>query len=185
MFLPPIRSLFALAASFAVCGCGSLFFAQVEEPEVCKTSDADYTASTSTGTSSQSASVEFDMPSVFTDLKKLDYTGQFALTFAQIDAKQGIADFSFVDRVVFGLNGVTEPSCSAPNLISYQRQPSDSAASPLVLRPTDSVDLISCLTAGRIKLMVTFTGRLPAAPWSITYQACFRASARVNYLNRK
>jgi hypothetical protein len=47
------------------------------------------------------------------------------------------------------------------------------------------VDLISCLTAGRIRLMVTFTGRLPAAPWSITYQACFRASARVNYLNRK
>jgi|GEM_PF-2651594 len=187
MSFPPVKSLIVLAAACALCGCGSVFFAEVEEPEVCKTSSADFPAAAPVGTATQSTSTDFDVHDQLSELKNVDYTGEFVLTSVEIDASHGIADFGFVDRVDFGLDGVTDPSCSVPELVSYQRDPSasTSAASPLMLHPTNPVDLIHCLSAGTVKIGTTFTGRLPTAPWSVNVKACFRASAKVNYLNRK
>ena len=182
----PAKSLVVLIAAFAVCGCGSVFFAEVEEPEVCKTSSADFPAAPPGGTTSQSASTDFDVHGQLSDLDKLDYTGEFVLTSVQVDAKQGIADFSFVDSADLALSGVTDPSCNVSGLVTYQRDPSaPTAASSLTLRPANSVNLIDCLSAGTVKIATTFSGRLPTAPWSVDIKACFRASVKVNYLNRK
>ena len=182
----PVKSLLVLIAAFGVCGCGSIFFAEIEEPEICKTSSADFSAGPPAGTTTQSASTDFDVHDQLSDLSKVDYAGEFVLTSVQVDAKQGIADFSFVDRVDFGLSGATDSSCSVPGLVSYQRDPSASTvASPLMLHPANSVDLLHCMSAGPMKINTSFTGRLPTAPWSVEIKACFRADAKVNYLNRK
>src|SRR5260370_3999870 len=170
MTFPTVKSLIVLASAFALCGCGSVFFAEVEEPEVCKTSSADFPAAPPVGTTTQSASTDFDVHDQLSELKNVDYTGEFVLTSVQIDASHGITDFSFADRVDFGLDGVTDPSCSVPGLVSYQRDPaaSTAAASPLMLHPANSVDLIHCLIAGTLKIGTTFTGRLPTPTWSVT-----------------
>lgn len=179
-----VRFLPFLFAS-SLLGCGSVFFADVEEPEICKTMPADFPAAPSTGTTSQSTSTELDVHDVFSNLKTLDYTGEFTLTYVRIEANQGITQFTFADSVDVGVVGTTDPSCSAPGLIAYRRGSAASAESPLTLEPSSSVNLMSCLSAGKVAIQTTFTGQLPTAPWSVTVKACFRANAKINYLNRK
>jgi len=175
----------AVLAASGLSGCGSLFFAQLEEPDLCKTVSVDFPATTAPGTSTQMVAVDLDVHSDLAPFNRSDTTTQLQLKYVEFFSPTGIADFGFVDAAKITLQSTSGGSCNLPDLVNYQRDPSSAPQATLTFTGPDAVDLMPCLSAGSASLRTDFSGRLPTTPWSMDTKACFSGKARIHYLGAK
>ncbi len=175
----------SILSAWLVCGCGSLFYAQVEEPELCKTISADFPAAPPVGTTSQSVAVDFDLHSELDSFNQSDMTSSLELKSVEFDAGRGVSDFGFVDAAKITVQGTNNASCNLPDLVDYQRDPSATAQPTLTFPGSSTVDLMPCFKSGKVTIQTNFSGRLPTQTWSMNVKACFSGKARVNYLGGK
>ena len=183
----PLRTLplLLLATCAPLCACGPIFFAQVEEPELCKTVSAAFSAAAAAVRSGESVSVELDVRSELDAFQRADTSTQLRLLYVRFEALRGIQDFDFVDTAVIKVVGTTTPECNLPALVSYQRDPAASPQSNLTFPGPDLLDLAGCLSAEKVTLETDFGGSLPTNDWSMSVKACLSGKARINYLGGK
>jgi hypothetical protein len=184
-----MRCLSSILASVlsagSLCGCGSIFYAQLEEPELCKTMPAAFSPS-APGTTSQRVSVDFDLRSDLERFTHPDATSNLQLKYVQFTATQGTSDFGFVDSAKVTIQAAAgNASCNLPALVDYQRDPSAPAQSPQTFAGSSDVDLMPCLSTSAVSVQTDFSGRLPSNAWSMNVKACFSGKARINYLSGK
>lgn len=175
--------LASVLSACSLCGCGSIFYAQVEEPELCKTVPADFSPS-APGTTTERVSVDFDLRADLERFTRPDTTSNLQLKYVEFAATQGTSDFGFVDSGKVTIQG-TGNACNLPALVDYQRDPSAPAQSTLTFAGSSSIDLMPCLSTSKVSVQVDFTGRLPQNAWSMNVRACFSGKARINYLSGK
>jgi hypothetical protein len=178
-------SFLAVLAASWLSGCGSLFFAQIEEPDLCKTVSVDFPAAPAVGTSTESMAMDFDLRSQLDPFIRPDTTSQLQLKYVQFFAGAGIGDFGFIDSAKITLQSASAGSCPLADLVDYQRDPSSAPQSTQTFTGPAGVDLMPCLSAGSASLRTDFSGRMPTTPWSMDVKACFSGKARINYLGRK
>ncbi|HYR54622.1 MAG TPA: hypothetical protein VEM39_00765 [Myxococcaceae bacterium] len=178
-------TVLAVLSASGLSGCGSLFFAQIEEPDLCKTVSVDFPASPPAGTSAQAVAVGLDLHSDLEPFNRSGTTSQLQLKYVEFFAGTGIADFGFVDAAKITLQSTSGASCNLADLVSYQRDPSSTPQATLTFTGPAAVDLMPCLSAGSASLRTDFSGRLPTTPWSMAAKACFSGKARIHYLGGK
>src|SRR6202158_2478765 len=175
----------AVLSASGLSGCGSLFFAQIEEADLCKTVSVDFPAAPAVGTSGQGVAVYLDLHSDLALFNRSDTTTQLQLKYVEFFARTGIADFGFVDAAKITLQSTSGASCNLADLVNYQRDPSRPPQAALTFIGPDAVDLMPCLSAGSSSLRTDFSGRLPTNSWSMEAKACLSGKARIHYLGGK
>ena len=175
----------AVLSASGLSGCGSLFFAQIEEADLCKTVSVDFPAAPAVGTSAQGVAVDLDLHSDLAPFNRSDTTTQLQLKYVEFFAGTGIADFGFVDAAKITLQSTSGGACNLADLVSYQRDPSSPPQATLTFIGPDAVDLMPCLSAGSASLRTDFSGRLPTNSWSMEAKACLSGKARIHYLGGK
>jgi len=178
-------TVFAVVAASGLSGCGSLFFAQIEEPDLCKTVSVDFPAAPPGGTSAQAVAVDLDLHSDLEPFNRSGTTTQLQLKYVEFLAGTGITDFGFVDAAKITLQSTSGASCNLADLVNYQRDPSSAPQTTLTFTAPDAVDLMPCLSAGSASLRTDFSGRLPTTAWSMDAKACLSGKARIHYLGGK
>src|ERR1700687_252559 len=113
----------AVLSASGLSGCGSLFFAQIEEADLCKTVSVDFPAAPAVGTSAQGGAVDLDLHSDLAPFNRSDTTTQLQLKYVEFFAGTGIADFGFVDAAKITLQSTSGGACNLADLVSYQPDP--------------------------------------------------------------
>jgi hypothetical protein len=180
-----VSSILAVLSVSGLSGCGSLFFAQIEEPDLCKTVSVDFPAAPPVGTSTQGVAVDLDLHSDLEVFNRSGTTSELELKYVEFFAGTGIADFAFVDAAKITLQSTSGGSCNLADLVNYQRDPSSPPQATLTFTGPATVDLMPCLSAGSASLRTDFSGRLPTTSWSMEAKACFSGKARIHYLGGK
>jgi hypothetical protein len=171
----------AVLAAAVLSGCG-VFYAQVDEPELCKTVLADFPAAPPTGTSSQRVSMNFDLHS---DLQSFNHGGTSSnvqLRYVEFDAAQGVSDLGFIDQATIKIQPNGQAACNLPDLVDYSKDPAVAPQATVSFTESQPIELMPCLSAGSIVLESDFSGPLPTSAWSMNVKACFSGKARINYL---
>lgn len=181
------KSLLALAAVFAVTGCGQpIFYADLDEPALCKTV----------------ADVPFDPTTPGADLK-LDFDlpvgqylpGIFEGNDAQVtlylneivfNAKQGITDFNSVDNASISVlpPAGADPSLQTALLLNYTKDPANLPGRTLTVGGERNVELFPYLTTDKDKkarLEAVMQGQLPPNIWTADVRVCLHMKAHFNY----
>lgn len=192
-----------LLASLLATGCNQpLFFAELEEPRLCKTIEEIPFFGTPPGSDLRyevGIPIASELPlfaggqDVETDIHLIE----FALL-----RRGGILDFNDVETAEVIVR--TAPGASEPDalLLSYQRDPANLPGDTLIVGGDRQVNLLPYIfdpgttdggppssldggTAdeGTIGVEVVMTGELPEEAWSADIRACIYMRTRFNYLN--
>ena len=166
-------------------GCGNLsrwFFAELEEPAICKTVIDVPMERTQPG----QELVKRVPPIALSNSIPLfdsDQGGvEFKLLSLEFVGKQGIQDFNSVDAA--WINVLDASDNVGPELIRYDRTPGVLIGNRLTIGGTTDIDLVPFLTSGgEISVEARMTGALPPNPWFADVTACLYTKARINYLD--
>lgn len=158
----------ALSLAGLLAGCGPIGFSV----PVCQTLDAQQVPGAP-------ISVYGNVERVHTldlreDLAKVgDAISEVQLTSLTLIAREGIADFGWIDEAALFL---TAPDGTRSEVARYQKDPA--AAPPASLKlAIDSVDVLPQLAAGPVEVVLDFTGTLPTEDWTVDVKTCASAKA--------
>jgi hypothetical protein len=174
--------LAALLAAFSTgCGGGSLFFAELEEPGICKTMvDVPMAATPPGQTLTMNLTIDlasripmFDATATGTNIRFIE------LTFW---AKSGINDFNSVDTAE--VLAVPDPSSQlqTTQVLSYTKSPGFVPGTQLTVAADQGVELVPFLANGNITVETRMTGGLPNNSWTADIRGCLYMKSKVNYL---
>jgi len=166
----------ALIVCSFTCGCG-LMFAEIEEPKLCETTAVEIPAATA-ARSSRTVVTDLNLPSEVNALKDLGFTSDFKFSI-QFEAKEGVRDFNFIDSATAHIAG-DEGWCPIGEVVRFERASSAPAEASLIMPSGDSVDLVTCLGRGNLKVETTFAGNLPTTAWSMDVKVCLSGKARID-----
>jgi len=173
----------ALLALASGCGLSNQFYAELEEPGICKTvSDATMTATT------PGADLVLTIPiDLATNLPLFDArSGNLTLRLLSVTflGKSGIQDFNSVDSA--SISAVPDPASglSLTEVIRYDRAPGFVPGLELTVGGDSSVDLVPFLdTNGVVTVEARMVGGLPNNSWVADITGCLYTKVRVNYLD--
>jgi hypothetical protein len=185
MLMRRLSLVASLLIAGPLCGCGPIFYAQLEEPELCKTVSADFQAAPVSVSGRQSVAIDLDLRSELESFHRPDTSTQLKLEYVRFEAVRGISNFAFVDTATVNVQGTTSAECNLPALVDYRRDPSASPQSTLTFTGPNLLDLTACLSAEKVTLKTEFAGSLPSNDWSMTVKTCLSGKARINYLGGK
>lgn len=196
----------ALASLTSACSQGPIFYAEIEEPSLCKTIPWDQLPPF-TGVA-PGVDLVWEMPIPLAQQMSLfggNADGGFSvpqgsqinirLVELTLTAKQGITDFnavaaSTVSAVPFPGSTLTEQV-----LLSYTQDPANLPGDRLTIAGDRGVELADFLndssgqtydggsTDGSVLIRAVMTGTLPPNDWRADVRACLYMKARVNYLS--
>lgn len=184
----PRHALFAAALLGLVSGCDAsqYFYAELEEPAICKTFPDVVMDPTAPG-----ADLVKQLPPIplTQNIPLFDSTsGQvvFKLLSLEFVGKQGIQDFNSVDAA--WITALPDPNGTSglqpTDLIRYDRVPGVLPEKRLTIGGNSDIDLVPFLTSsGEISVEARMTGGLPNNPWTADVTGCIYAKARIHYLD--
>ena len=173
------NALLPAALLFALPGCDNLLFAEVEQPEVCKTLP-DRLFDGSTYSQTLAVNIGEDLPGF--DVSSPDgLDSVFRLTRVDFRAKTGITDFDFVDSARITVLPPEGTDLPPVEVIHFQRDGADTTDT-LSMRGANDVDLYAYLTQGQVFVNSELVGRLPASEWSMDMKICLYAKVTADYL---
>jgi len=180
----PLR-LFLTAAALSVAGCGPepIFYADFDEPSICKTvTDVPFDPTVP----GADLTLSFDLP-----------VGQYVPLFDNPDAKvtlylneltffakEGINDFNSVDTAAINVlpqDGSTDPK---QTVLNYTKDPNNLPGKTLSVGGERNIELGPYLSADsdkKAKLETVMKGTLPPNYWTADVKVCFHMKVRLNY----
>jgi hypothetical protein len=181
LFVLGLGPVLALGAG---CGGGadSLFYAELEEPAICKTVPdvpMDPTAPGATLTKTIPINLAENVPLFDTD------SGNVVVRLLEVKftGKQGIRDFNSVDTAeVLALPDPSNTELQPTQVLSYTRVPGADVNLELNILAQRDVDLVPFLTNGVVTVEARMTGGLPNNVWTADVRGCIYMKVRVNYL---
>ena len=181
------HALFAAALLGLTSGCGisQWFYAELEEPGICKTFVDVVMDPTAPG-----ADLVKQLPPIplSRNIPLFDSSAggvQFKLLSLTFLGKQGIQDFNSVNSA--WITALPDPNGTSglppTELIRYDKAPGVTPGLELTIGGTSDIDLVPFLTSsGEISVEARMVGGLPNNPWVADITGCIYAKARVNYL---
>lgn len=206
---PMIKITGALAAAtllVAACDGGPLFFAELEEPRLCKTIDNIPFEGTAPGSELRyrlGIPIASELPLFASgDGGTSDVDTEVRLIEFALLRESGILDFNAVESVRVAVQPAPGASQPEATLLSYVRDPADLPGDTLIVAGDQDVNLVPYIfdpatvdggtpsmldggTAedGTIAVEVVMSGELPEDPWVADVRACIYMRTRFNYLN--
>jgi hypothetical protein len=181
-----IRALFVLAV-LAATGCGggdSLFYAELEEPGICKTVldvPMDPTAPGASLTKTIPIDLAANVPLFDTD------SGNVVVRLLEVKftGKQGIQDFNSVDSAeILALPDPNDTTGLQPTqVLAYTKEPGVIPGKELNIVADQGIDLVPFLTNGVVTVEARMNGGLPNNVWTADVRGCIYMKARVKYLD--
>jgi hypothetical protein len=177
----------ALLALASGCGLSNQFYAELEEPGICRTFQGVVMDPTAPG-----AELVLVLPIPVTqDVPLFDTAGGgvvFKLLSVTFDSTNGtgIQDFNSVDSAwVTALPDQTNPNGQvATEVIRYDKAPNVLPGKKLTIGGNSDVDLVPFLSSsGGVTVEARMTGGLPNNNWTSDITGCLYAKARLNYLD--
>jgi hypothetical protein len=172
------NALFPAVLLLALPGCDNLLFAEVEQPEVCKTLP-DQLFDGSTYSQTLSVDIGEDLPG-FDVSSPEGLDSVFRLTRVDFIAKTGITDFDFVDSAKITVLPPEGTDLPEVQVIDFQRE--GATTGTVSMTGTNDVDLYAYLTQGRVFVNAALVGRLPDDEWSMDMKICLYAKVTADYL---
>lgn len=199
-----LASALATLLLFGACD-GPLFFAELEEPRLCKTlQDLPFEGVAAGGELRYRLAlpVGAEVPLfALGDGGTSDVDTEIRLIEFALLRESGILDFNSVESAEVSVEPPPGASVAAATLLSYTRDPSDLPGDTLIVAGDEGVNLVPYLfdpgttdagvpVAGDggtaeegVVVEIRMTGALPEDPWMADLRACIYMRTRFNYLN--
>ncbi len=196
----------AFAALASACSQGPIFYAEIEEPSLCKTIPYDQLPPFSGVT--PGSDLVWEMPIPLAQQMALfggNSDGGFAipadasinirLIEFTLTAKQGITDFNAVTTSTISVEPFPGSTLTEQALLTYTQDAAHLPGDRLTVAGDKGVDLAAYLNDstgqsydggtmdGNLLIRAVMTGTLPDAEWRADVRACLYMKARVNYLS--
>lgn len=189
---------FLLAALF-VLACGKpVFYADLNEPRICKTVPNQSFPAQQNG----QLQSDFDIPigdilSVFNQSQNT--VVDIELTELTLNAQQGITDFNGVDSAAVSVQagadaGTIRPDGGLPGtvVLEYTKNPNNLPGRTVTVSPIAKVNLIDFIhstsfdggTTDGITLHAEMSGQLPTNDWTADVRGCISFDAKIYYLQK-
>ncbi len=206
--LQPVLAALSAAALLSACNGSPLFFAELEEPKLCKTIPADELPPF-IGTPPGS-DLRFTLPipiaselplfaaggdggsdDTVTEIRLIEYT---------LVARSGIIDFNQIETAQITVQPPPGSSQAPAVLVTYAKDPAHLPGDRLVVGGDQGVNIAAYLfdpgttdagvfldagtaTEGSVLVEATMTGVLPEDYWTADMRVCIYMRTRFNYLN--
>ncbi|HZH02609.1 MAG TPA: hypothetical protein VEY30_02425 [Myxococcaceae bacterium] len=176
------RSTLGLACALLT-GCGDLFYAEVEVPEVCVTeADAGLEGVPVPGTHTVSRAFNYDIGSALGTITTEGVDSEARLLTLTLTANRGISDMDFLDAIQVYAAAPPDSGLSDLKLVDYQ-QPAAAQGARTISLTAQQDNIIPYVTADALKLNVTFTGQIPQSSWSVDARGCLYIRGKYKYLS--
>jgi len=172
-----VRSHLLVPLALLASACGDpLFFAQIQDPQVCvQVANETIPAAPAGVAGSVTWQGQFDLGSQIPGLDQSGTTGAISMLSFQIDST---TDMSGISQVAVQL-----PSVASGDYIDYTQTPPVKDPNTILMTPTQNVNLLPALTNGGIlPYSLTFTGSPPTVDWQANLTVCVSVSIEVNFL---
>jgi hypothetical protein len=180
------NALFALPLLALASGCGGpsrWFFAEINEPGICKTVVDQIMTGTQPG---QDMVIQFQV-NFPQNIPLFDSeAGEVVLLPLSVtfDAKSGIQDFNSVDSA--WILAIPDPAntqgLTDTEIVRYDKSPGVTPGTKLTVVAHQDVNLVPFLNNGNLTVEARMNGGLPQNPWVADVTACLATNARVDYL---
>ena len=178
-----MHKIFVLTVAAALgTGCGGpLFYAELEEPGICKTvADVPMDATQPGATLSKTIPIDLAANVPLFDTTTGDVVVR--LLEVQFTGKQGIQDFNSVDNAEVLAVPDSSSGLQPTQVLSYTKVPGVTPGLQLNIVAEDQIDLVPFLTNGVVTVEARMSGGLPNNVWLADVRGCIYMKARVKYL---
>lgn len=205
----PLLAALTAAALLSACNNGPLFYAELEEPKLCKTipaSDLPPFTGTAPGAELRYAlpipiSSELPLFAAGGDGGSNDQETEIRLIEFTLVARSGIIDFNQIETAHITVEPPPGSSQPPALLVTYTKNPASLPGDRLVVGGDQGVNISPYLfdpgttdagtfpgdagfaSEGSILVEATMTGVLPENPWSADMRVCIYMRTRFNYLS--
>ena len=172
-------SRWLLLSTFTV-GCGEVFFAELELPEICVTyADQPMIPAPILHHGTVQRSETYELGDQLPDLVGGAADLEAKVLGVTLGVKEG--DFGFLDEGTIQLDPPEGSSLPPLQLASYVKDPSQPAPRTLELAPPAN-DVVPYLREGAFRFTITLTGTVPTQSWKMDTRVCAYARSKVRYL---
>ena len=173
-----------IVAALGSAGCGGpIFYADVDEPAICKTvRDVPFEPAVP----GADLRLAFDLPvgQYLPAIGTQDAQTQLYLNEISFIAKQGINDFNSVEQATISVLPQPNSTASKQVLLNYTRDPANLPNKELTVGGERDVELQPYLSADEdraARLEAVMKGSLPSNYWTADVKVCLHVHIRYNY----
>jgi hypothetical protein len=177
-----VRTALFASVALALSGCGDpLFFAEVEDRQICMTLPGQTIPKAPAGIGEQTVSWQgnLDLGSAIPGLGEKGTTGTIKSVSLRVNSTTDMSVIRHADVKLSALDGET------PTRYMHYDVQEQQAADPALLNMTidDDIDLFERLAGGKkIDYTISFTGQPPTVDWTADITACMSAKVKLDPL---